>query len=54
MLIDVPIYDQKTNMVYKRCKIQEHILTSNFFKHLEHLILKDCQHQFRAKSSCEK
>ena len=36
------------------CKIQEHILTSNILKHLvEHHILTDCQHRFRARRSCE-
>ena len=37
-----------------RCKIQEHIITSNVFNHLdEHHILTDCQHGFRARRSCE-
>ena len=36
------------------CKLQEHILTSNILKHLdENDILTDCQHEFRARRSCE-
>ena len=36
------------------CKIQEHIITSNFLRHLDdNSILTDCQHGFRARRSCE-
>ena len=36
------------------CKIQEHVITCNVLKHLEsHDILTDCQHEFRARRSCE-
>ena len=36
------------------CKIQKHVITSNILNHLDdHNILTDCQHNFRAKRSCE-
>jgi hypothetical protein len=36
------------------CKVQEHILTSNFLKHLDrNTMLTDCQHGLRARRSCE-
>ena len=37
------------------CKIQEHIITSNILRHLDdNSILTDCQHDFRARPSCER
>jgi len=36
------------------CKLLDHIIVSQTMKHLErHKILHDCQHDFRAKRSCE-
>ena len=36
------------------CKILEHVIVSNLFKHLDyHKTLSNCQHGFRARRSCE-
>ena len=42
------------SLTYICCEIQEHIITSNVPKHRDkYQILTDCQHEFRARRSCE-